>query len=277
MTTPVTNEPDASLSLLERLVDDALDPGYKESADRGETRSGDWRHSVAFALAIGVTAALAAAAVLQVQSGAPSAGQTRADLVDRVVRADSEVEALDARQAELAKRAERLRTLALNGTSSDRALAEEVAALDATVGVAPMSGPGVDVTLSDGPPAPAGTDGPDLARVLDTDVQLVVNGLFASGAEAVAVNGQRITALSPIRSAGEAVLVGFRPLTPPYVVSAVGPDDLAEVFESSPTRTALGQLEAAFGMGVDVVAQDEVTVPGRGDLQLRYVTKEKKS
>ncbi len=275
MTTPVVDEPDASLSLLERLVDDALDPGYQETADRGEKRTVDWRHSVAFALAIGITAALATAAVLQVRAGAPSAGQTRADLIDRIVQANGEVAALDARQGNLARRAEGLRTAALNGTSANRALAEEVATLDVEVGVAPMSGPGVEVTLSDGPPAPAGNDGPDLARVLDTDVQLVVNGLFASGAEAVAVNGQRITALSPIRSAGEAVLVGFRPLTPPYVVTAVGPADMADAFESSSTRTELNQLEAAYGMGVEVTAQDDVTVPGRGDLQLRYVMKEK--
>jgi uncharacterized protein YlxW (UPF0749 family) len=164
----------------------------------------------------------------------------------------------------------------LNGSVSDRALAEEVAALDATVGVAPMSGPGVEVTLSDGPPALAGDDGPDLARVLDTDVQLVVNGLFASGAAAVAVNGQRITALSPIRSAGEAVLVGFRPLTPPYVIAAVGPNDLADAFASGSARAELSQLEAAYGMGVEVIAQQNVTVPGRGDLQLRYAKKGEK-
>ncbi len=277
MTAPVRNEPDASLSLLERLVDDALDPGYQETADRGEQRTVDWRHSVAFALAIGVTAALAAAAVLQVQSGAPSAGRTRAELVDRVVQANEEVAALDIRQGDLARRAERLRTAALDGTSSNRALAEEVAALDVAVGVAPMSGSGVEVTLSDGPPSPAGTDGPDLARVLDTDVQLVVNGLFASGAEGVAVNGQRITALSPIRSAGEAVLVGFRPLTPPYLVAAVGPEDMTDIFATSATRSQLDQLEASYGIGVEVVPQDSVTVPGRGDLQLRYVTKGKTS
>ena len=89
-----------------------------------------------------------------------------------------------------------------------------------------VTGPGLCYHAAGRPPTPAGDGGPDLARVLDTDIQLVVNGLFASGAEAVSVNGQRVTVLSPIRSAGEAVLVGFRPLTPPYEVSAVGPDSL---------------------------------------------------
>jgi uncharacterized protein YlxW (UPF0749 family) len=106
--------------------------------------------------------------------------------------------------------------------------------------------------------------------VLDTDIQLVVNGLFASGADAVSVNGQRVTVLSPIRSAGEAVLVGFRPLTPPYVVNAVGPDSLGTTFEESSARQELAGLESAYGIGVDVSQQDDLTVPARLDLQVRY-------
>ena len=95
----------------------------------------------------------------------------------------------------MAGQADQLRESALDGTTADRTLVEEVTALEAEVGVAAVDGSGVEVTLEDGPPAPAGEGGPDLARVLDTDIQLVVNGLFASGAEAVAVNGQRITVL----------------------------------------------------------------------------------
>ena len=49
--------------------------------------------------------------------------------------------------------------------------------------------------------------------MLDRDLQVIVNGLWAAGAEAIAVNGQRLTACSAIRSAGEAILVDFRPLS----------------------------------------------------------------
>jgi uncharacterized protein YlxW (UPF0749 family) len=232
-----------------------------------------WRHSIALAAAIGLTAALVTAAVLQVREGAPSDGRTRAELTERVVRTTALVEGLDASRDALASQADQLRESALDGTAADRNLVEEVSALEAAVGVAAVEGPGVEVTLQDGPPAPAGDGGPDLARVLDTDIQLVVNGLFAAGAEAVSVNDQRITVLSPIRSAGEAVLVGFRPLTPPYTVTAVGPDDLGSTFAGSVARAELGRLEATYGMGVDVVPLDSVEVPGRGDLELRYVEK----
>jgi uncharacterized protein YlxW (UPF0749 family) len=66
-------------------------------------------------------------------------------------------------------------------------------------------------------------------RVRDADLQDVVNGLWAAGAEAVAVDGQRLTALSAIRSAGESVLVDLRPLSPPYTVEAVGDPAALEV------------------------------------------------
>ena len=63
----------------------------------------------------------------------------------------------------------------------------------------------------------------DVSRVLDVDLQSVVNALWAAGAEAIAINGQRLTATSTIRAAGDAVLVDYRPVTSPYEVAAIGP------------------------------------------------------
>ncbi|MCZ3386364.1 MAG: DUF881 domain-containing protein [Actinomycetia bacterium] len=273
MTSRTPAEPDASLSLLRRLVDDALDPGYQEATDRGDSEGANWRHSIAIGLAIALTATLATAVVIQVRVGAPDEGRTRAELTDRVQLATASVEAIDSQLDDLNRDADELRETALAGTGPDRALADEVARLQAEVGVAEVEGPGVRVVMDDGPPAPVGSAGPDLARVLDTDIQLVVNGLFAAGAAAVAVNGQRITALSPIRSAGDAVLVGFRPLTPPYTISAVGSESLATDFESGNARSVLGNLEATYGIDVSVVAEENLGVPGSGDLQVSYVTK----
>ena len=83
-----------------------------------------------------------------------------------------------------------------------------------------MTGPGLVVRLDDaagdgdGADVDPRTDVDDSGRVTDRDLQTVVNEVWAAGAEAVAVNGQRLTALSAIRSAGDAILVDFRPLTP---------------------------------------------------------------
>ena len=59
-------------------------------------------------------------------------------------------------------------------------------------------------------------------RVYDRDLQDVVNALWLAGAEAMSINGQRLTAATAIRSAGEAILVNSRPLSPPSLVHAIG-------------------------------------------------------
>ena len=92
------------------------------------------------------------------------------------------------------------------------------------------------VTVGDAPTPSdrlTGSGKPDLGRVLDRDLQWLANALWALGAEAVAINGQRLTATSTIRTAGEAILVDFRPVTSPYEVAAIGPDDMADEFEDS--------------------------------------------
>lgn len=270
MTMPTkTPDADASLSLLQRLVDDAMDPGYRR-VSKSRSRPGNWRDQVVIALVFCVLAALVVAAIVQVREGAPADGSTRAELATRVQTATEALLVDEARVERLAGDVDQTRVAALADTDASRALAAEAAELESVVGGAAVSGPGLTLTLQDGPPTPAGDDGPDLARVLDTDIQLVVNGLFASGAQAVSVNGQRVTVLSPIRSAGEAVLVGFRPLTPPYEVMAVGPVSLGDAFEESAARTELAALESTYGIGVEVERLDDVSVPGRSDLNVRY-------
>ena len=74
----------------------------------------------------------------------------------------------------------------------------------------------------------------DIGRVRDRDLQRVINGLWESGAEAISINGQRLTALSAIRAAGDAILVDNRPLVPPYTVLAVGDGErLSRRFQNS--------------------------------------------
>jgi len=70
-------------------------------------------------------------------------------------------------------------------------------------------------------------------QVLDRDLQDVVNELWHDGVEAIAINGQRLATTSTIRAAGGAILVDFRPITSPYQVAAIGPDDLDKRFGDS--------------------------------------------
>lgn len=133
--------------------------------------------------------------------------------------------------------------------------------VDATSsGALGVQGPGLSVTMRD---APTVGDGQDAnSRVQDYDVQVVVNSLWAAGAEAVAVNEQRLTATSAIRSAGDAILVDLVGLVGPYEIQAVGsPADLSTYFSRSIGQQHLSILSSRYGI--------TSSIEEREDLELR--------
>lgn len=269
---------DDAMSLLWRIVDDAMDPGYSAAAARAvrqPTKPG-LGHSLTLFAALVALGALVAATLLQTHRGAPEADRTRADLTTRVGTATADTDALAVRVAALMAKTSEVRAEALTGSVADQQLSDRVQGLENAVGLNEVTGPGLEVVLSDGPPAPASEGGPDLARVLDQDLQVTVNGLFAAGAEAVSINGQRLTALSAIRGAGDAVLVGYRPLSPPYVLSAIGePGAMETSFGNGSAASQLRMLSDAYGITFEVEVREELTLPGKSDLSLRYATPER--
>jgi uncharacterized protein YlxW (UPF0749 family) len=114
------------------------------------------------------------------------------------------------------------------------------------------------------------TGGADDGRVTDRDLQTIVNEVWAAGAEAVSVNGQRLTALSAIRSAGDAVLVDFRPLNPPYTIRAVGdPKTLRTTFVGGFGGSYL-QVLHGYGITYSVDDQNRVRLPASAGVALRF-------
>ena len=100
-------------------------------------------------------------------------------------------------------------------------------------------------------------------------LQIVVNGLWSAGAEAISINGQRLTALSAIRSAGQAILVDFRPLSPPYAVSAIGPSDSMRAdFAAGSAGTYLHSLEDNYGIDSDILNVSSLSLPASSGLTL---------
>jgi uncharacterized protein YlxW (UPF0749 family) len=266
--TGTARRPDASLTLLQRIVDDSLDPTYAEVARR---RAADpraprprLRHALAVGGVLAVLGLLTATAVEQTWRALPDTERARTDLVDRVQQATAAVDGRDAQVRALAAEVDTLRATALGAQGEGARLAARLDALQGAAGATPLTGPGVQVVLDDGPPSREGGVGPDLARVLDRDLQLVVNGLFAAGAEAVEVNGQRVTAVTTIRAAGEAVLVGFRPLSRPYVMTAIGdPRTLEARFVDSAAGRELHTLAVAYGIRFESSTHDSLTVAGQ--------------
>jgi uncharacterized protein YlxW (UPF0749 family) len=145
-------------------------------------------------------------------------------------------------------------------------------------GAVAVHGPGVRLSVNDAKDVAAGGDGEprgtsgfsDTGRVRDRDMQRVVNGLWASGAEAISVNGQRLTALSAIRAAGDAILVDNRPLVPPYTVLAVGDGQgLSRRFQDSADGLYLHALQENYGIRTGISVEDDLRLPAAPSVIVR--------
>ncbi|CAM5646191.1 membrane protein [Streptomyces purpurascens] len=145
-------------------------------------------------------------------------------------------------------------------------------------GAAAVHGPGVKLVVNDAKDTGAGGDGylrenpgfSDTGRVRDRDMQRVVNGLWESGAEAVSINGQRLTALSAIRAAGDAILVDNKPLVPPYTVLAVGDGQwLSTRFQNSADGLYLNALQESYGVRTAISAEDDLRLPAAPSVIVR--------
>jgi len=107
--------------------------------------------------------------------------------------------------------------------------------------------------------------------VLDTDLQILVNGLWQAGAEAIAINGNRLGPLSAIRTAGSAITVNYRSLSPPYTVQAIGdPATLQARFVDTAGGQAWLDLESNFGLRFEMDG-DSVSLPEAPSARLRVV------
>jgi len=274
-TEPLATSAPFGADLLTDLFVNPLDPGYADAADHkrrrgGPSSSGRLFGRLATAVALAFFGLLLSVAYQHMAAGAPGAERARTSLVREVTGARAESESLERRAARLRDQVALERDRVLGGGAE----ADRLRDLEAGTGLAGVSGPGMSVRLTDGPPEvdPVSGEptGEDLGRVLDRDLQRVVNALWAAKAEAIAVNGQRLSTVSTIRGAGEAVLVDFTPVTSPYVVQAIGPPGMARRFESSRTAEQLRWLRDKYQMGVAVLEQDRIVLPAAPQPRLRY-------
>ncbi|MEU7018077.1 DUF881 domain-containing protein [Streptomyces sp. NPDC046385] len=268
--------PDASMSLLNNVIDHALDDGYAEASARRAAEGGGLPRTIRAKLGLAAGLVLAAAVVTlgaaEARVSAPVVAKERQDLIDRI---ESETSAAD----KLEQDVERLRDevgerqrKALEQHGGDQG--ELVALLS---GATAVHGPGVKLVVDDAKGADAGGGGPresagfsDTGRVRDRDMQRIVNGLWESGAEAVSINGQRLTALSAIRAAGDAILVDNKPLVPPYTILAVGDGQrLSTAFQDSADGQYLHALQENFGIRTSISAEGDVRLPAAPSLIVR--------
>jgi uncharacterized protein YlxW (UPF0749 family) len=252
------------MSLLTDLFANPIDEGYAEAArhrpivDGQPTPSGSPKITVALLVGLLALGLLLGTAALQVRQNAGVVSAERESLVERIEIATAHVDALERELAELEQDIVEIETGQQNSLTEATDLRESIAITQGTTGTRAVSGPGVVVEIDNA------EDGgiSDASSVLDLDIQQVVNGLWAAGAEAIAVNGQRITPMTAIRSANDVILVNFRPLSAPYEVSAIGDArTLGSRFLEGPGGEWLLAAANTAGIRFDVRNEGSLTLP----------------
>jgi uncharacterized protein YlxW (UPF0749 family) len=147
-------------------------------------------------------------------------------------------------------------------TGAEATVTNRVDRLAAQSGFGPVSGPGVVITVDDAPNGEA---------VRAKDLRLLVNGLWEAGAEAISINGKRLTGRSALFNSGEAInLNGAPPLSPPYVVSAIGDRDTLEAnLLDTSTGLAFTNVADALGLPVTKKSVDDLELPAATQRLLR--------
>jgi uncharacterized protein YlxW (UPF0749 family) len=132
-------------------------------------------------------------------------------------------------------------------------------------GVKSITGSGFKIVINDA----RRTDSLDfqevnLAKVFDSDLQLITNALWASGAQAISVNNQRITTTTAIRSAGEAILINYRPLLPPYEIVFIGNEEVSKRLVENPDFKDFQYVVTTYGLEYKIEKIDNVEIPAIG-------------
>jgi uncharacterized protein YlxW (UPF0749 family) len=258
-------------SLLRSLLSDHLDPGYaaaaqaKDAGGKRRTWWQAWTWQICGALLI---ATVFAGAVAQARSTAPGVRESQHVLAGSVKSAEAAANDAATRRNALAAQVDSERRSRLEGDERGQKLLGSLDVANFAAATTPVIGPGLTVTITD---PGMSKDLSDVSKerlpgsqqvILDRDLQLVVNSLWVSGAEAVSVGGVRIGPNVTIRQAGGGILVDNQPISSPYVILAIGPPHaMQDMFDRSPGLQRLRLLETSYGVGVNVSSGDGLTLP----------------
>ncbi|GAA4527518.1 DUF881 domain-containing protein [Brachybacterium paraconglomeratum] len=271
--TPHGETPYSPTSLLRALTADpySVDTLRKDEHPAAEAAPPDNRLmrgvTLLLALALGFVVAVS---VLDLRHESSAEGNPRALLEQEVLETRAEAEQLERHQSELEGQIADAQGVILDG--SDAGASARLAAYEQAGGGVSLSGSGTVLELQDSAPLPSSPGGGagTVNRVTDGDLQIAVNGLWAAGAEAISLNGQRLTATTAIRTAGSAVLVDFRPLSPPYRITALGDtEQLRTGVLEEETGDYLTDISTRYGIRMSWEDGDELTVPARAVGTLR--------
>lgn len=258
---------DASMNLLTALYEGAVDPEYAAVARTGTIRKPRWWLLGALTVCFGLMVGTAVAGTIRSQ---PVLQTERMELLARVRAAESRQDQLRSQVNDLTETNRQLADAALQADPETSRITAEVARLDLVTGMRAVTGPGVVLVVDD---AQAGTSG---SRVVDIDLRQAANGLWQAGAEAISINGHRLSARTSIRGAGNSITVDYRSLLAPYRIEAVGdPATLMQRFPTTPGGLWWAYLRQNFDMRYELTSASSLRLDADPGLVLRYAEPER--
>ena len=183
-------------------------------------------------------------------------------LADQVIQLEGEQQQLRADIAEAEAEVQRIQEESTSSSATLAALNAQLEAARLAAGLTPVSGPGVIVEIADSNRVVPAGENPSSYIVLVDDLRDIVAALWASGAEAIAIDGERLVASSSIYGVGASVLVNTSFLSPPFRIEAVGPGGLLERFQSHAAFTGrVAQRIEFFGLEYAAAPTDGLELP----------------
>lgn len=233
-----------------------------------------WRSLV---VVVSALAGLLFAASAHTARGTELRSAGRARLTELIAAQQRTVTSLDTDAGRLRRDVDRATAQAALGNRAVRDLNAANDDLGARVGLSALTGPGLSVMLDDAPrlnpgESRPGNPTPDDLVVHEQDVLAVINALWAGGADAVSVMGDRIIATSAVRCAGNTLLLHGAVYSPPFVIAAIGdPGRLRRALDDSRGVQLFRSYVAAYGLGFRADPADILAMPAyEGPLQLTH-------
>ena len=249
--------------LLALITAEALERDYQLVAQRRVAAGGPPHGKDRLPGRIGVVAVVAVFGILltvaavQTSANADADSASRASLIERIgVRRDA-VQDLQGEISDLRDgNSDGERRLLATGDAVNE-VEGQAAELGAATGFTAVQGVGIRIEIDNSP-----TADPDTEHIRDSDLALLVNGLWTAGAEAISINQQRISASTAIRNSGTAIEINSTGIAPPYVVQAIGNiDTLSSRLVETSSGAEFAVLAGNYGWSYDVDNVDELRLP----------------
>lgn len=223
----------------------------------------------------GALAALGFLVAAQARGEAPRVRYTtqeRAPLVETVGALQAQQDALKQQILDLRERVSAAEAAATGSDQLVRQLNDALMAARVAAGIVALEGPGLVLQLEDSQVPVAPDRSAADYRVSADDIRAVVEELWLAGAEAIAVNDERVVPATAFVDIGGSVLVNSAYLAPPYQVVAIGSADLYDQLVGAPGFVDLVRARAdRFGIRISFAEPPSVTVPAyAGSVTLRY-------